>query len=132
MQIDYKLVVVLLVAILCFIWFRKDHKATEELSTQIEQNDARIDSLNTVLNAYDLDRRTLNIQITTLNDSITVLNALLASNELQINELKRKRNEKVNAVNKYASNDILKFLTNRYYGSKDSTSTPKDSVNQNP
>lgn len=129
MQIDYKLVVVCLIAILCFIWFRKDHKANEQLNDQIEQNDARIDSLQATLGAYELDRHSLNIQINTLNDSIEVLNALLASNELQINELKRKRNEKINAASKYASNDILKFLTNRYYGSKDSTTTSKDTIN---
>jgi len=111
------------------MWYKKDHKANEQIETQLYQNDLRIDSLQVVLNAYDFDRKALNIKINTLNDSISVLNALLASNELQIQQLKRKRNAKLNSINKYASDDIIKFLSNRYYGSKDSTTTPKDTIN---
>jgi len=129
MQIDYKLVIVCVLGILLFMWYKKDHKANEQIETQLYQNDLRIDSLQVVLNAYDFDRKALNIKINTLNDSISVLNALLASNELQIQQLKRKRNAKLNSINKYASDDIIKFLSNRYYGSKDSTTTPKDTIN---
>jgi PIN domain nuclease of toxin-antitoxin system len=129
MQIDYKLIIAVALGILLFLWYRKDHKQTEQFNQQIENNETRIDSLYATISAYELDQRVLNVQIKTLNDSIEYLNQLLSSNELQIKELKRKRNAKLNSINKYASDDIIKFLSNRYYGSKDSTSTTKDTIN---
>lgn len=130
MQIDYKLIIAVALGILLFLWYRKDHKQTEQFNQQIESNETRIDSLYATISAYELDQRVLNVQIKSLNDSIEYLNQLLSSNELQIKELKRKRNEKVNAVNKYASRDIIEFLTNRYYNKReDSTSTTKDTIN---
>lgn len=129
MQIDYKLIIAVALGVLLFLWYRKDHKQTEQFNQQIESNETRIDSLYATISAYELDQRVLNVQIKTLNDSIEYLNQLLSSNELQIKDLKRKRNAKLNSINKYASDDIIKFLSNRYYGSKDSTSTAKDTIN---
>ena len=53
-------------------------------------------------------------QIRELNDSIIVLNGIIQQNQLTINQIKARRNEKVTAVSKFSSLDITKFLSERY------------------
>jgi len=73
-----------------------------------------IDSLKTLIGSQETIRQNYDMQISQLNDSIYQLNAIIAQNQLTINKIKTRRNEKSTAVSKFSSDDITKFLSNRY------------------
>lgn len=52
--------------------------------------------------------------INALNDSIIVLNAMVSTKNVQIQNLKNKRNEKTNNIGKFSTIDLTKFITNFY------------------
>lgn len=73
-----------------------------------------VDSLKNLIADQVAVQQHYDMQIKELNDSIYVLNAVIAQNNLTINQIKAKRNEKVTAVSKFSSLDITKFLSDRY------------------
>lgn len=73
-----------------------------------------VDSLKSLIADQVAVQQSYDMQISELNDSIIVLNDIIEKNKLTINQIKARRNEKVTAVSKFSSDDITKFLSNRY------------------
>lgn len=73
-----------------------------------------VDSLKSLIADQVAVQQHYDMQISQLNDSIVVLNNIITKNQLTINQIKAKRNEKVTAVSKFSSLDITKFLSERY------------------
>jgi TolA-binding protein len=73
-----------------------------------------VDSLKTLIANQESVRQNYDVQISQLNDSIMILNEVIRTNQLTINQIKRRKNEKVTAVSKFSSLDITKFLSDRY------------------
>ncbi len=73
-----------------------------------------VDSLKNLIADQVAVQQSYDMQISQLNDSIVVLNTIIEKNQLTINQIKARKNEKVAAVSKYSSLDITKFLSDRY------------------
>lgn len=73
-----------------------------------------VDSLKALIADQVAVQQHYDMQISQLTDSIVVLNNIIQKNQLTINQIKARRNEKVTAVSKYSSLDITKFLSERY------------------
>lgn len=108
-------VVILLVIGLVFwqIGCNSKPKVQEEPKTDAVYNKT-VDSLKSLIADQTAVQQHYDMQISQLNDSIVVLNNIIAKNQLTINQIKAKRNEKVTAVSKFSSLDITKFLSERY------------------
>ncbi len=108
------IVVVLLIAGLVF-WQVGCNKpqVPKEPKTDTAYNKT-VDSLKSLIADQIAVQQHYDMQISELNDSIIVLNDIITKNQLTINQIKARRNEKVTAVSKFSSDDITKFLSNRY------------------
>lgn len=73
-----------------------------------------VDSLKSLIADQVAVQQSYDMQISQLNDSIVVLNTIIEKNQLTINQIKARKNEKVAAVSKFSSLDITKFLSDRY------------------
>ncbi len=73
-----------------------------------------VDSLKSLIADQIAVQQSYDMQISQLNDSIMILNEVIRKNELSLTKIKTRKNEKVIAVSKFSSDDITKFLSNRY------------------
>lgn len=73
-----------------------------------------VDSLKSLIADQIAVQQSYDMQISQLNDSIMILNEVIRKNELSLTKIKTRKNEKVTAVSKFSSDDITKFLSNRY------------------
>lgn len=73
-----------------------------------------VDSLKSLIADQVAVQQSYDMQISELNDSIVILNNIIVKNQLTINQIKQRKNEKVTAVSKFSSLDITKFLSDRY------------------
>jgi hypothetical protein len=108
-------VVILLVVGLVFwqVGCNSKPQVQEEPQSTVLYNKT-IDSLKTLITNQETIRQNYDVQVTQLNDSIVVLNEVIRKNQLTINQIKQRKNEKVTAVSKFSSIDITKFLSTRY------------------
>jgi len=108
-------IVVLLIAGLVFwqVGCNSKPQVPKEPKTNAAYNKT-VDSLKSLIADQVAVQQSYDMKISALNDSIYMLNAIIAQNKLTINQIKARRNEKVTAVSKFSSDDITKFLSNRY------------------
>ena len=74
----------------------------------------KVDSLELVIAGYADKQAILDNEIYKLNDSIAYLNALIAYNDGQLADLKKKRNVKSLNISRFSTADIKKYWSNRY------------------
>lgn len=124
MTTNQKIVVVVILSILVLsLGIRKvmhdNQQAKADKTTKDQQ--MVIDSLSNALDSSMAVNKSLEDEITAVHYSMEQLNATIEQDKQTISNLKKRRNEKTAAVSNYSSNDIIKFLTDRY--KQDSTST---------
>lgn len=124
MTTNQKIVVVVILGILILsLGVRKvlfDENETK-LNNAVQNQQAMIDSLKSVLDSSAAVNKSLEDEITAMQYGMEQLNATIEQDKQIISNLKKRRNEKTAAVSNYSSNDIIKFLTDRY--KQDTTST---------
>ena len=74
----------------------------------------RVDSLNVVIQSYESQRNAFRIKIDSLNQSIAVLQDSINNQESIIGDLQEDYDEAVSRIGKFTTNDITKFLSERY------------------
>lgn len=127
MTTNQKIVVAIILGILVLsLGIRKvlydKHQA--EAHQALDQQEARIDSLQNLLDSNVVANEILQEQFTTLQLSMQNMRTEIEQDKQTLIKLKTKRNEKTAAVSKYSSDDIIRFLSTRYKSdSTDSTST---------
>lgn len=124
MTTNQKIVVVVILSILVLsLGIRKvmhdNQQAKADKTTKDQQ--MVIDSLSNALDSSMAVNKSLEDEITAVHYSMEQLNATIEQDKQTISNLKKRRNEKTAAVSNYSSDDIIKFLTDRY--KQDSTST---------
>jgi len=123
MTTNQKMIVAVILAILVFsLYIRRDlfRKQTKTVQTQ----EATIDSLKTELDSVNAVNKALEDDVAALQYSMHQLDTVIKENETQISNLKKRKHEKVTAVSKHSSNELIEFLSKRYKPSTtDSTST---------
>jgi len=124
MTTNQKIVVVVILSILVLsLGIRKVMHDNQQAKADKTAQDQQmvIDSLNNALDSSIAVTKSLEDEITAVHYSMEQLNATIEQDKQTISNLKKRRNEKTAAVSNYSSNDIIKFLTDRY--KQDSTST---------
>jgi chromosome segregation ATPase len=91
-----------------------NNREISEQDAIIDQNTTRIDSLRGVITGLEVNQLKYDATISSLKDSLVVLNTQIDNNETKIKDLKKKYNEKVNSISSYSSNQLEDFLTDRY------------------
>lgn len=104
--ICYSLIFVLLSALIYFI-FIGNEEYVEDYNIKIEALEAKVDSLHNI-------NDDLVFKIDTLNQEIVKLDSEIESQDKKIVTLKYKVNEKVNSVDNFNDDELLKFFTDRY------------------
>lgn len=124
MTTNQKIVVVVILSILVLsLGIRKVMHDNQQAKADKTAKDQQmvIDSLSNALDSSMAVNKSLEDEITAVHYSMEQLNATIEQDKQTISNLKKRRNEKTAAVSNYSSNDIIKFLTDRY--KQDSTST---------
>lgn len=112
----------ILIAIASFIglWINRPRIfSTEYEDTILKQTKRESDSLRSLLDTCQYYHDKHNLIISNMNDSLIVLTGLIKQEQNKIVYLKNHQYEKINNVSKFTSDDISKFLSDRY----------KDSIN---
>lgn len=112
----------ILIAIAAFIglWINRPRIfSTEYEDTILKQTKRESDSLRSLLDTCQYYHDKHNSIISNMNDSLIVLTGLIKQEQNKIVYLKNHQYEKINNVSKFTSDDISKFLSDRY----------KDSIN---
>lgn len=103
--------IILIVAVLALLYYlfgRTPNNNPDANSTRTE------DSLRRVILTFEEKQKNLDSTILHLSESIDSLNGLVEKNRNDLVNLKQKFNEKNTAISKFSSNDIYKYLSNRY------------------
>ena len=119
--ICYSLIFVLLSALIYFI-FIGDEKYVEDYNLKIDALEAKVDSLHHI-------NDDLVFKIDTLNQEIVKLDSEIESQDKKIVTLKYKVNEKVNSVDNFNDDELLKFFTERYRKINSTESTDSEARN---
>jgi len=91
---------------------------TSEEEVIIDTNNALVDSLKKKIEADDVLRQEYEKQAQELKDSLVILKKEFSQDQIQIQELRNANSKKVYNVVKLSSDELSKFVTDRY---KDST-----------
>lgn len=102
------LLIVAIIALLYFIFGKTPDGGIDPDSQRIQ------DSLRKAILTYEEKQRSLDSTILHLGESIDSLNGLVQKNKNDLVNLKQKLNEKNTAVSKYSSDDIYRYLSDRY------------------
>jgi len=83
-----------------------------------DENDAALqDSVNSMkerIQLYEQQQLEYSRKISSYEDSLYELNQKIANNNIKIQELKKANHEKANNVTKFSSDELYKFLSERY------------------
>ena len=104
--ITYSVIFILLSTLIYFV-FLGDEQYVEDYSLKIERLEAKVDSLHHI-------NDDLVFKIDTLNQEIVKLESEIESQDKKIVTLKYKVNEKVNSIDNFNDDELLKFFTDRY------------------
>jgi peptidoglycan hydrolase CwlO-like protein len=74
----------------------------------------RVDSLSVVIQSYESQRNAFKLKIDSLNQSINILQDSINEQESVIDGLHEEYDEAVSRIGKFTTNDITKFLSERY------------------
>jgi peptidoglycan hydrolase CwlO-like protein len=74
----------------------------------------KVDSLNVVIQSYESERNAFRLKIDSLDQSISIFQDSISNQESIIDDLQEDYNEAVNNISKFTTNDITKFLSDRY------------------
>lgn len=104
--IAYSIIFILLSTLIYFV-FLGEEKYVEDYNLKIDALEAKVDSLHHI-------NDDLVFKIDTLNQEIVKLDSEIESQDKKIVTLKYKVNEKVNSVDNFNDDELLKFFTDRY------------------
>lgn len=98
--------------ILVFFPYKKFRKT--EVVTSDADNSKRIELLELKIKKFQVEQIVFDSAFKTMTDSIICLQYEIEKKELQILNLKRKKNETNNVVRNFNDSDITNFFSNRY------------------
>ena len=104
--IAYSIIIILSLTLIYFL-FLENEKYVEDYNLKIEALEAKVDSLHNINDGLEYKIDTLNQQIVTLDKEID-------KQDKRIVTLKYKVNEKINSVDNFNDDELLKFFTDRY------------------
>jgi len=119
--IAYSIIVILLSTLIYFV-FLGDEEYVEDYNSKREALEAKVDSLHHI-------NDDLVYKIDTLNQEIVKLDSEIESQDKKIVTLKYKVNEKVNSVDNFNDDELLKFFTDRYKKIDSTESTNSEARN---
>lgn len=102
------ILVVVVLALLYYLFGRTPNNNPDPNSARVE------DSLRQVIHSYEDKQKGYDSTLALLNHSVDSLNGLLEKNRQDLINLKNKLHEKNTAISKFTSDDIYKYLSNRY------------------
>ena len=73
-----------------------------------------IDSLNVVIQNNATERRRLDLEIDSLNNSILIIESGIAKKQQEIQTLRKEHEETIDRVNSFTNDDINSYFTTRY------------------
>ena len=74
----------------------------------------RIDSLNIEIINVQVERASLDNDITILNDIVMTLQDSISDTETRIEKIKHEYDKKLTDIDKYSADDVAKYFTDRY------------------
>jgi uncharacterized coiled-coil protein SlyX len=119
--IAYSIIFILLSTLVYFV-FLGDSKYVEDYNLKIDALEAKVDSLHHI-------NDDLVYKIDTLNQEITKLDSEIEFQDKKIVTLNIKVNEKVNSVDNFNDDELLKFFTDRYRKIDSTESTNSEARN---
>jgi len=119
--IAYTIIVILLSTLVYFV-FLGDEEYVDDYNSKIEALEAKVDSLHHI-------NDDLVYKIDTLNQEIVKLDSEIESQDKKIVTLKYRVNEKVNSVDNFNDDELLKFFTDRYRKIDSTESTNSEARN---
>ena len=119
--ITYSIIFILLSTLIYFV-FLGDEQYVEDYNIKIDALEAKVDSLHHI-------NDDLVFKIDTLNQEIVKLDSEIESQDKKIVTLKYKVNEKVNSVDNFNDDELLKFFTERYRKINSTESTDSEARN---
>jgi len=119
--ITYSIIFILLSTLIYFV-FLGDEKYVEDYNIKIDALEAKVDSLHHI-------NDDLVFKIDTLNQEIVKLDLEIGQQDKKIVTLKYKVNEKVNSVDNFNDDELLKFFTDRYKKIDSTESTNSEARN---
>jgi len=119
--IAYTIIVILLSTLVYFV-FLGDEEYVDDYNSKIEALEAKVDSLHHI-------NDDLVYKIDTLNQEIVKLDSEIESQDKKIVTLKYRVNEKVNSVDNFNDDELLKFFTDRYREIDSTESTNSEARN---
>tara|TARA_B100001778_G_scaffold240740_1_gene201088 strand:- start:605 stop:985 length:381 start_codon:yes stop_codon:yes gene_type:complete len=119
--ITYSVIFILLSTLIYFV-FLGDEQYVEDYNIKIDALEAKVDSLHHI-------NDDLVFKIDTLNQEIVKLDSEIESQDKKIVTLKYKVNEKVNSVDNFNDDELLKFFTERYRKINSTESTDSEARN---
>ena len=119
--ITYGIIFILLSTLVYFV-FLGDEKYVEDYNVKIDALEAKVDSLHHI-------NDDLVFKIDTLNQQIVKLDTEIDKQDKKIVTLKYKVNEKVNSVDNFNDDELLKFFTDRYKKIDSTESTNSEARN---
>lgn len=119
-DIIYVLTIIALCGLLILSVFKPDYFSwasgisNSKLDQENKQYQHEIDSLSKVIsNNATLIQESIK-RSESFNDSIIALNVKIAEADKKIATIKKDYNEKIKSINNFSSNDIERFITDRY------------------
>lgn len=94
----------LLLAVIAWLWFRP---AKVKVNERIIEDTSKINQLNEDIKSYDQ-------HIILLHDSLDFLRKEIELKNNRIKNLQKQNNEKTALINSYNSDELVRFLSNRY------------------
>ena len=119
--ITYSVIFILLSTLIYFV-FLGDERYVEDYNLKIDALEAKVDSLHHI-------NDDLVFKIDTLNQEIVKLDSEIESQDKKIVTLNIKVNEKVNSVDNFNDDELLKFFTERYRKINSTESTDSEARN---
>ena len=119
--ITYSIIFILLSTLIYFV-FLGDERYVEDYNLKIDALEAKVDSLHHI-------NDDLVFKIDTLNQEIVKLDSEIESQDKKIVTLNIKVNEKVNSVDNFNDDELLKFFTERYRKINSTESTDSEARN---
>jgi uncharacterized protein YlxW (UPF0749 family) len=107
----YSIITLCIVLFIAYTYFFKTDDSFV-LREQLLQN--KIDSLNTKVAEFKIQRDSLDNNINNLNDSVLTLQSAIVNKSNQIYKLKKAYAKKVEHINNYTVSDINEYLSDRY------------------
>lgn len=99
-----------IITVPAILW--KDHETDRRVGSEVL--DARMDAYNKAKAENDSLQVKYDAIIDNLLDSINALNEQIQQSELLLTEIKNKRNEKINRINKLTTDELSRAITNNY------------------